>query len=151
MRRTRSATPCIGICSTTFGDDVCKGCRRFSHEIISWPKYSDDERAIVNSRIEQFKIKVLQEKFSIIDPDVFHSKLSEHSIKFNDSMEPITWLFDLLRASGKQELNLEDFGVQVLLNMPIIHCLISILMNTEFSELSEATSIAFIISLSNER
>ena len=138
MRRTRSATPCIGICSTTFGDDVCKGCRRFSHEIISWPKYSDDERAIVNSRIEQFKIKVLQEKFSIIDPDVFHSKLSEHSIKFNDSMEPITWLFDLLRASGKQELNLEDFGVQVLpqyAHYPLPD--LNQLMNTEFSELSE--------------
>ena len=139
MRRTRSATPCIGICSTTFGDDVCKGCRRFSHEIISWPKYSDDERAIVNSRIEQFKIKVLQEKFSIVDPDVFHSKISEHSIKFNDSMEPITWLFDLLRASGKQELNLEDFGVQVLpqyAHYPLPD--LNQLMNTEFSELSEA-------------
>lgn len=139
MRRTRSATPCIGICSTTFGDDVCKGCRRFSHEIISWPKYSDDERAIVNSRIEQFKIKVLQEKFSIVDPDVFHSKLSEHSIKFNDSMEPITWLFDLLRASGKQELNLEDFGVQVLpqyAHYPLPD--LNQLMNTEFSQLSEA-------------
>ena len=139
MRRTRSATPCIGICSTTFGDDVCKGCRRFSHEIISWPKYSDDERAIVNSRIEQFKIKVLQEKFSIVDPDVFHSKLSEHSIKFNDSMEPITWLFDLLRASGKQELNLEDFGVQVLpqyAHYPLPD--LNQLMNTEFSELSES-------------
>lgn len=139
MRRTRSATPCIGICSTTFGDDVCKGCRRFSHEIINWPKYSDDERAIVNSRIEQFKIKVLQEKFSIVDPDVFHSKLSEHSIKFNDSMEPITWLFDLLRASGKQELNLEDFGVQVLpqyAHYPLPD--LKQLMNTEFSELSEA-------------
>ena len=139
MRRTRSATPCIGICSTTFGDDVCKGCRRFSHEIISWPKYSDDERAIVNSRIEQFKIKVLQEKFSIIDSDVFHSKLSEYSIKFNDSMEPITWLFDLLRASGKQELDLEDFGVQVLpqyahYSLPDLNQI----MNTEFSELSEA-------------
>lgn len=139
MRRTRSATPCIGICSTTFGDDVCKGCRRFSHEIINWPKYSDDERAIVNSRIEQFKIKVLQEKFSIVDPDVFHSKLSEHSIKFNDSMEPITWLFDLLRASGKQELNLEDFGVQILpqyAHYPLPD--LKQLMNTEFSELSEA-------------
>ena len=139
MRRTRSATPCIGICSTTFGDDVCKGCRRFSHEIISWPKYSDDERAIVNSRLEQFKIKVLQEKFSIVDPDVFRSKLSEYSIKFNDSMEPITWLFDLLRASGKQELNLEDFGVQVLpqySHYPLPD--LNQLMNTEFSELSEA-------------
>ena len=139
MRRTRSATPCIGICSTTFGDDVCKGCRRFSHEIISWPKYSDDERAIVNSRLEQFKIKVLQEKFSIVDPDVFRSKLSEYSIKFNDSMEPITWLFDLLRASGKQALNLEDFGVQVLpqyAHYPLPD--LNQLMNTEFSELSEA-------------
>ena len=139
MRRTRSATPCIGICSTTFGDDVCKGCRRFSHEIISWPKYSDDERAIVNSRLEQFKIKVLQEKFSIVDPDVFRSKLSQYSIKFNDSLEPITWLFDLLRASGKQELNLEDFGVQVLpqyAHYPLPD--LNQLMNTEFSELSEA-------------
>ena len=26
-------TPCIGVCSTTYGDDICRGCRRFRHEI----------------------------------------------------------------------------------------------------------------------
>ena len=52
MHKDRSSTPCIGICSTTFGDDVCKGCKRFSHEITNWGKFSNDERAVVNSRLD---------------------------------------------------------------------------------------------------
>ena len=28
--------PCIGVCSTTYGDDICKGCKRFRHEVSSW-------------------------------------------------------------------------------------------------------------------
>ena len=37
-------TPCIGVCSTTYGDDICRGCRRFRHEITSWINYSDLEK-----------------------------------------------------------------------------------------------------------
>ena len=60
LQKKRSSTPCLGICSTTFGDEVCKGCKRFAHEIVSWTKYSEEEREIVNNRLEEFKIK--QEK-----------------------------------------------------------------------------------------
>ena len=60
LQKKRSSTPCLGICTTTFGDEVCKGCKRFAHEIISWPKYSENEREIINGRLEQFKIKILQ-------------------------------------------------------------------------------------------
>ena len=38
MHKTKASTPCLGICSTTYGDDVCKGCKRFVHEVISWNK-----------------------------------------------------------------------------------------------------------------
>ena len=76
MRKNRSSTPCIGICSTTFGDDVCKGCKRFSHEITSWGKFSNDERAFVNRRLEQFKSTLLEEKFTIIDGNLFESKMN---------------------------------------------------------------------------
>ncbi len=31
----RPRTPCVGMCSTTYGDLVCRGCRRFSHEIVN--------------------------------------------------------------------------------------------------------------------
>ncbi len=30
-------TPCIAICSTSQGDDVCKGCGRTFYEVQHWP------------------------------------------------------------------------------------------------------------------
>ncbi|MCZ6890305.1 MAG: DUF1289 domain-containing protein, partial [Gammaproteobacteria bacterium] len=41
MRRT----PCIGICSTTYGDLVCRGCKRYAHEIVDWNRYTEDQRS----------------------------------------------------------------------------------------------------------
>ncbi|MCA4075779.1 DUF1289 domain-containing protein, partial [Pseudomonas kurunegalensis] len=29
-------TPCVGLCSTVYGDTVCRGCKRFHHEVINW-------------------------------------------------------------------------------------------------------------------
>lgn len=139
MRKNRSSTPCIGICSTTFGDDVCKGCKRFSHEITNWGKFSTDERAVVNSRLEQFKTTILEEKFTISDSELFESKMNEFSINFNSSLEPITWIFDLLRASSNKDLNVNDFGVEI---FPAFSDLSLIelrdLINQEMLQLSEA-------------
>ena len=139
MRKNRSSTPCIGICSTTFGDDVCKGCKRFSHEITSWGKFSNDERAFVNRRLEQFKSTLLEEKFTIIDDNLFESKMNEFSINYNGSLEPITWIFDLLRASVSKDLNLDDFGVEIkpeFSNLSLVE--IRKLINDEMLQLSEA-------------
>ena len=139
MRKDRSSTPCIGICSTTFGDDVCKGCKRFSHEITNWGKFSTDERAVVNSRLEQFKRTILEEKFTISDSGLFESKMNEFSINFNSSLEPITWIFDLLRASSNKDLNVNDFGVEILpafSNLSLVE--LRDLINQEMLQLSEA-------------
>ena len=139
MRKNRSSTPCIGICSTTFGDDVCKGCKRFSHEITNWGKFSTDERAVVNSRLEQFKITILEEKFTISDSELFESKMNEFSINFNSSLEPITWIIDLLRASSNKDLNVNDFGVEILpafSNLSLTE--LRDLINQEMLQLSEA-------------
>ena len=139
MRKNRSSTPCIGICSTTFGDDVCKGCKRFSHEITNWGKFSSDERAVVNSGLEQFKATILEEKFTISDSSLFESKMNEFSINFNSSLEPITWIFDLLRASSNKDLNLNDFGVEIspaFLDLSLIE--LRDLINQEMLQLSEA-------------
>ena len=80
MNKKRSSTPCLGICSTTFGDEVCKGCKRFAHEIVSWTKYSEQEREIVNDRIEKFKIIILQNRFKVVDSNLLATKLQEKAI-----------------------------------------------------------------------
>ena len=113
MRKQRSSTPCLGICSTTYGDDVCRGCKRFIHEVINWNSYSNDEKEIVNSRLEEFKVTILSHRFKVTDAELLSSKLKEHAINFNDALDPITWIFDLLRASS-QDLDLELFGLELL-------------------------------------
>ena len=139
MRKNRSSTPCIGICSTTFGDDVCKGCKRFSHEITNWGKFSTDERAVVNSRLEQFKITILEEKFIISDSNLFETKMNEFSINFNSSLDPITWVFDLLRASSHEDLDLSEFGIEILPKFSNLSLLeLRDLINQEMLQLSEA-------------
>ena len=139
MQKDRSSTPCIGICSTTFGDDVCKGCKRFSHEITDWGKFSADERAIVNSRLEQFTAPILEEKFIISDSSLFKKKMNEFSINFNSSLEPITWIFDLLRASSNKDLDLSDFGIEILPKFSNLSLLeLRDLINQEMLQLSEA-------------
>ena len=136
MLKNRSTTPCLGICSTTYGDDVCKVCKRFVHEIINWPKYSMDERAVINDRLEKFKIIILKDRFKIQDRDLFSFKLKENAINYNNSLDPLTWIFDLFRASGSQELDLAQFGISQLQNFN--PKTIKDELNKELLELSEA-------------
>ena len=136
LQKKRSSTPCLGICSTTFGDEVCKGCKRFAHEIVSWTKYSQEEREIVNDRLEKFKIQILQHRFAITDKNLFESMLEEKAINFNHSLDPLTWIFDLFRAAGSQTFNISNFGIKSLVqfNPKTIRDEI----NNELLELSEA-------------
>ena len=136
LQKKRSSTPCLGICTTTFGDEVCKGCKRFAHEIVSWTKYSQEEREIVNDRLEKFKIQILQHRFAITDKNLFESMLEEKAINFNHSLDPLTWIFDLFRAAGSQTFDISNFGIKSLVqfNPKTIRDEI----NNELLELSEA-------------
>ena len=116
LQKKRSSTPCLGICSTTFGDEVCKGCKRFAHEIVGWTKYSEGEREIVNDRLEKFKIQILQHRFAITDKNLFESMLEEKAINFNHSLDPLTWIFDLFRAAGSQTFDISNFGIKSLVH-----------------------------------
>ena len=136
LQKKRSSTPCLGICSTTFGDEVCKGCKRFAHEIVGWTKYSQGEREIVNDRLEKFKIQILQHRFTVTDKNLFESMLEEKAINFNHSLDPLTWIFDLFRAAGSQTFDISNFGIKSLVqfNPKTIRDEI----NNELLELSEA-------------
>ncbi len=46
-------TPCIAICSTSQGDDVCKGCGRTFDEVQHWPELSAVEKRSTWRRITQ--------------------------------------------------------------------------------------------------
>ena len=132
-------TPCIGICSTTYGDEICRGCKRFSHEVTSRIKYTDSEKDNVNRRLQKFKKLILSDKFSIIDEQLLRKSLDDAKIMYNDKLEPICWLFDLFRALSQESLNLSTLGIAFKASYSK-HSISELkeLINKEFFELSTA-------------
>ncbi|MFT3664912.1 DUF3717 domain-containing protein [Piscinibacter sp.] len=49
--RSTPDTPCIAICSTSQGDDVCKGCGRTFDEVQRWTEMSPVEKRATWRRI----------------------------------------------------------------------------------------------------
>ena len=50
----------------------------------------------------------------IRDRDLFALRLKENAIIYNNSLDPLTWIYDLFRASGTQELELNYFGIKAI-------------------------------------
>lgn len=139
-------TPCIGVCSTSYGDHICRGCKRFSHEVTGWIKYSDTEKSIINKRLEKFKLTILKDKFSLTDSSKLRNKLKEANISFNQDLEPLCWVFDLFRTFAVEDINLEDVGL-ALKNEYLDTTLLAIKddINKEFFELSLAHYERYIV------
>ena len=91
---------------------------------------------MVNSRLESFKLTVLKDRFSVSNSELLATRLNDQGINFNDSLDPMTWIFDLLRAAGSQDLDLNQFGIVCHSNAELSELKDQIY--TEFLDLSEA-------------
>ena len=109
---TRSVkTPCIGVCSTVFGDEVCRGCKRFQNEVIDWNSYQDSQKIAVLSRLESLKTQIMESKISIVNKKLLQNQLDTLDIKYVIEDNPFCWVFDLLRQASQSIDSLQDFGV----------------------------------------
>lgn len=67
-------TPCVGICSTTYGDLVCRGCKRFAHEIVGWNGFSDDQRRAVWLRLQALRDGAVATYLTVVDPALLRDR-----------------------------------------------------------------------------
>lgn len=108
-------TPCLGICSTTsLGDVVCRGCKRYSFEVINWNSYDEQAKTAVLSRIEKLNSQILENKFRIFSLPNLRSGLKQFHIPFDESLSPYCWLHNLLKKAHQRMGRLEEYGVYAL-------------------------------------
>ena len=131
-------TPCIGVCSTVFGDEVCRGCKRFQHEIIEWNSYKDKEKELVLHRLESLKVQIMESKILITDESLLKSKLIEYKIKFDEESNSLCWVFDLIRSGSQSILNHNDFGFDLVTKTITNLSDLKRIMEEELFQLSEA-------------
>ena len=131
-------TPCIGVCSTVFGDDVCRGCKRFQHEVIQWNSYSDPEKESVLTRLETLKTQIMESKVLILDEQVLKQQLESLKIIFNQDTNPYCWVFDLFRQASQSIGDASEFGFEILSSQTDNLLALKKIIEEELFELSEA-------------
>jgi len=108
----RVKTPCVGVCSTGFGDDVCRGCKRFTHEVVHWNGYTNEQRILIAGRLEGFLAQVVEHKVKVVDETRLRAAIEYQQILFNRDQSPYCWVFDLFRAGASQINDLAVFGLR---------------------------------------
>ena len=85
--KEKTRSPCVGICSTTYGDLVCRGCRRFSHEIVGWNGYTEEQKISILERLKQIKKEVLSQHLHIANYSRFEALCEEAGFESVDPDE----------------------------------------------------------------
>ena len=112
MTRRAPNTPCIGICSTTFGDTVCRGCKRFLHEVVNWNGYSEEEKAIVWRRLDRLLALVVSNYFDVTDAALLRAGLQAQNLRCQPQLCAASQVPELLRAAGGRHPDYSAFGLQ---------------------------------------
>jgi uncharacterized protein len=132
-------TPCIGVCSTGIGDSVCRGCKRFCHEVIDWNSYSSAQKRVVDERLSGFLSQVVSNKLRVIDAQLLKWQMDTQNVRFVAHHDEYCWVFSLLKAGAGQITNVKDYGFELDLRfrqMSLVE--LRDLIDQEFFMLSEA-------------
>ena len=112
-RRIPSLTPCAGRCSTVFGDLVCRGCRRFNHEVIQWNTYTAEQRLSVwkrlDAQLDQILIPLLPHANLQHIDGFIHSK----HVRVLDSASMGRKLYHALKICEKNKHLAEESGLGI--------------------------------------
>ena len=101
-------TPCVGICSTTYGDLVCRGCKRFAHEIVQWNGYDETQQDAVRERLTRLRDEILEALLVCQEPSLLQAALSEAGLTDFAQKEG---LYQLLRFMVRREQSLAIAGL----------------------------------------
>ena len=109
----RTRTPCIGICSTTYGDEVCRGCKRFSYEIINWNSFSPEEKEAIWKRLEKLKTQIMSSRVKIFDSELMNEGIKKYRLRVKDDLNDYSKAFEIIKQVSESFEDLMDFGIEL--------------------------------------
>lgn len=113
MSNQRIKTPCVGLCSTVFGDQVCRGCKRFHHEIVNWNVYNDEEKRAVWARLEVLLTQVVSAKLEVFDPLRLKEQLQQRKIRFIPEQSEYCWAYQLISRGARHIQQVDAYGIHI--------------------------------------
>jgi predicted Fe-S protein YdhL (DUF1289 family) len=113
MKYRNIDTPCIGICSTIYGDEICRGCKRASQEVIEWNTYQPEQKAEILARLDTITSQITAERLEVVDAELLKLKLKRYNIKFREEFSVYSWAYNLLRAGADHIQDILQYGIVI--------------------------------------
>ncbi|MCL7462670.1 DUF1289 domain-containing protein [Pseudomonas sp. NW5] len=107
-------TPCVGLCSTVYGDLVCRGCKRFMHEVVDWNLYDEERKGAVWRRLELLLVQVVSAKLEVVDAALLRQQLQQRQIRFVEGQSPYCWAYQLIARGARHIRRIEAYGIVLL-------------------------------------
>lgn len=107
----RVTSPCVGLCSTTLGDRVCRGCQRIDSEIRDWPALTGEQRRCRMAELDRLRAEVAGRFLRVTDPSSLEAQLRRHRIRFRDEQPPLSRAVELLRVGRGRIRDLSRYGL----------------------------------------
>ena len=134
------------MCSTGIGDTVCRGCKRFTHEVINWNSYNQAQKQIVDERLCSFLSQCVSNKLRICDSKLLQWQLQVQQIPHVPAHDDYCGVYSLLKAGAGQIDDPASFGFEV--NLDLRHMGLEQLrvnIDEEFFALSQAHYDRYIL------
>ncbi len=107
-------TPCVGICSTTYGDLVCRGCKRFAHEIVQWNGFDPAQRQTVWGRLLALRGGAVAAVLEVVDESRLRGQARRLGVAAADELDIETLAYELLQRVPWRdpEVTTADLGIR---------------------------------------
>ncbi|RDB41804.1 DUF1289 domain-containing protein [Halomonas sp. DQ26W] len=104
-------SPCVGLCSTTLGDPVCRGCQRGDGEILDWFGLSDEQRNARMAELDALRVTVAGRFLKVVDAECLEAQLLRHRIRFRSDQPALSRAVELLRVGRTRIQSLSRYGL----------------------------------------
>ncbi len=106
-------TPCIGICSSVYGDPICRGCKRTALEVIEWNRYNSVQKELIYERLKAQISAVLFRYIEIQDAERLQEKIIQLNIRLHAHADSAEQAFHLLRLGANKIKDLSAYGLSI--------------------------------------
>lgn len=92
---------------------MCRGCKRFTHEVINWNSYTETQKRIIDGRLSGFLSQCVSSKFRVSDKALLEWQLQVQQIGYIPSHDEYCWIYSLIKAGASQIDDPASYGFDV--------------------------------------
>ncbi len=90
---------------------MCRGCKRYSHEIVQWNAFADEQRGLVWERLLELREGAVLAELAVADRELLNAKAAALRVEEPEGFSAANLAYEVLRRAARRVATLEELGL----------------------------------------